>query len=332
LIAIAKRLKFKWSNSNKFWFKNPSNDDRQILEKGFEGIAKIDYANNHQVLKMKALISVPPAYTDLLYRRRYSPNTIQVYTSLFKEFINYFPETALEQLSEEHIRKYQDYLVKIKKVSASTQNQAINAIKFYFERVKGGERKAYHIERPIKEFRLPNVLTEKEIRAILSSILNLKHKAMLYMIYSAGLRAGELTNLKNEDIDSAQMRIFIRGGKGKKDRITILSIKTLDMIRKYYLVYRPKIWLFEGQNGGNYSLTSLRKVFKKAVMQANIKKKVTLHSLRHSFATHLLEKGVDIRYIQVLLGHNSSKTTEIYTHITHKGWSKIISPLDDIDI
>jgi len=332
LIAIAKRLKFKWSNSNKFWYKQPATGDRQILEKEFEGVANIDYKNDQKGLKLKALKSIPSEFTDLLYRRRYSPNTIQVYTSFFKEFINHFPETALDQLGDEHIRKYQDYLVKVKKVAVSTQNQAINAIKFYFEKVKGGERKVYHIERPIKEFRLPNVLSEGEIKAILNSITNLKHKTMLYLIYSAGLRSGELINLKVNDINGKHLRVFVRGGKGKKDRVTILSHKALNILRKYFRKYRPKKYLFEGKEGGKYSPSSLRRVFIRALNNANISKKVTLHSLRHSFATHLLESGVDIRYIQVLLGHNSSKTTEIYTHITHKGWEKIQSPLDKLDL
>ena len=128
------------------------------------------------------------------------------------------------------------------------------------------------------------------------------------------------------------MRVFIRGGKGKKDRVTILSKKALEVLREYFKKYRPKEYLFEGQHGSKYSDSSLRRVFISAISTAKISKKVTLHSLRHSFATHLLEKGVDIRYIQVLLGHNSSQTTEIYTHITHKGWEKIQSPLDNLDL
>jgi site-specific recombinase XerD len=216
LIAIAKLLNFKWSKSNKFWYKATSNDNRLNLEQGYGGIAKIEYTKNPDVSKSKTLKPVPSEYTNLLLRRRYSPNTIQVYTSFFKEFINHFPSTTLEYLGDEHIRKYQDYLVKVKKVATSTQNQAINAIKFYFEKVKGGERKIYHIERPIKEFRLPKVLTQEEVKEILTSIINIKHKAMLYLVYSSGLRAGELINLKMEDIDSSQMRVFIRGGNNNK--------------------------------------------------------------------------------------------------------------------
>lgn len=251
---------------------------------------------------------------------------------MFKDFINYFPEKDIEALTETDIQVYQNYLVRIKKVSSSTQNQVINAIKFYFEKVKGGKRTVYTLERPIKESKLPQVLSKKEVMAILGSVHNVKHKAMLYLAYSGGLRAGELINLRKEDIDSESMRLFIRGGKGKKDRVTLLSKKALNLLRIYYREYKPVNWLFDGQNGQQYSLSSLRSVFNQAVKRAQISKRVTLHTLRHSFATHLLEKGTDLRYIQVLLGHNSSKTTEIYTHITHKGMNKITSPLDELDM
>lgn len=235
-------------------------------------------------------------------------------------------------MSDDHVAKFQTYLVKTKKVATSTQNQYINAIKFYFEKVLGRKKGFYQIDRPIQEFKLPKVLTEKEVTALLKSTTNLKHKSMLFLIYSSGLRAGELINLKIKDIDGEMMRVFIRGGKGKKDRVSILSQKALDVLRQYFKEHRPKEYLFEGATGGKYSDTSLRKVFQQAMARSKINKNVSLHSLRHSFATHLLEKGVDIRYIQVLLGHNSSKTTEVYTHITHKGWEKIQSPLDTLEL
>ncbi|KOF03339.1 hypothetical protein OB69_06960 [Roseivirga seohaensis subsp. aquiponti] len=277
-------------------------------------------------------INVPKEYLDQLERKRYSPNTISTYISLFEQFLNHFPQVSPETLSDDHVAKFQTYLVNTKKVSISTQNQYINSIKFYFEKVLGREKGYYHIDRPIQEFKLPKVLTEKEVIALLKTVTNLKHKAMLFIVYSSGLRAGELINLRISDIDGEQMRVFIRGGKGKKDRVSILSVKALETLRIYFKEFRPKEYLFEGQNGGRYTTSSLRKVFYTALVKSKIRKKVTLHSLRHSFATHLLEKGVDIRYIQILLGHNSSKTTEVYTHITHKGWKKIKSPLDNIDL
>jgi len=213
-----------------------------------------------------------------------------------------------------------------------TENQAINAIKFYYEKVLGRPVRKYYVQRPKKGWNLPNVLSEIEVQQIFSNTENLKHKAILSLIYSAGLRRGELINMKIEDIDSKRMYVIIRQGKGRKDRYSILSEKILDLLRRYFKDYRPKKWLFEGQFGGQYSETSVHNILKAAVKKSGIRKKVTVHTLRHCFATHLLEHGVDLRYIQELLGHRSPKTTEIYTHITQRGLGKIKSPLDNLDI
>jgi len=255
-----------------------------------------------------------------------------VYTDLFEEFINYFPDKEIHEITEEEVVIFLRYLVNVRKISTSYQNQSINAIKFYYERVLGGQRKVYLIERPREENYLPEVLSTKEISKILISIDNLKHKAIIMTIYSSGFRIGEAINLKIKDIDSERMQIRIEQGKGKKDRYTILSSKNLDLLRKYFLEYKPKKWLFEGMSGGKYSRKSIQIILKKAALKAGILKRITVHTLRHSFATHLLESGTDIRYIQSLLGHSNTKTTEIYTHITKKGLDKIKSPLDDLDI
>lgn len=274
----------------------------------------------------------PKEYTEKLKELRYSVNTQNVYTDLFEEFINYYPEKQSEEITEEEIISFLRYLVNERKISTSYQNQSINAIKFYYERVLGGTRKIYLIERPRKENYLPEVLSEEEITSILKAISNLKHKAIIMVIYSGGLRISELINLKVKDIDSDRMQIRISQAKGKKDRYTLLSNKTLLILRKYFTEYKPKEWLFEGVSGGQYADSSIYSIFKKAIASANIKKKVSIHSLRHSFATHLLENGTDLRYIQNLLGHSSSKTTEIYTHITVKGFDLIKNPLDKLDI
>lgn len=324
LISKAKKLNGRWNPELKTWLFEWTPATKKVLEETF--------LHNSVIAPAKPFSNVPQAYIDLLERRRYSPNTIQTYLSLFEQFLKYFHEIKPEALNDAHVAEFQTYLVKEKRVSTSSQNQYINAIKFYFEKVLGRDKAYYHIERPIKEFKLPKVLSEKEVVGILNAVHNLKHKAMLLLVYSAGLRAGELINLRIDDIDGEQMRVFVRGGKGKKDRVTILSKKALETLRAYFKKFRPKEYLFEGQNGGAYSTTSLRSVFSKAVKNSGVKKKITLHALRHSFATHLLEAGVDIRYIQVLLGHNSSRTTEIYTHITHKGWEKIQSPLDKMNL
>lgn len=323
LIRLAKNLGRKWSPKHKVWLFEKGKTKKEKLVQAFH--LAPDKAGG-------ASERIPEEYINLLERRRYSKNTIQNYTSLFGKFLAYFEGTPAHELTDADIAKFQNYLVSTKGISISTQNQYINAIKFYFEKVLGRDKQYYQIYRPIKEFKLPKVLSEKEVTAILSNVTNLKHKAMLLLVYSAGLRAGELVNLRISDIDSEQMRVFVRGGKGKKDRVTILSEKALEVLRVYFKKYWPKKFLFEGQKGGPYSDSSLRRVFSLALRQAGITKKVTLHSLRHSFATHLLESGADLRYIQELLGHNSSKTTEIYTDITHKGWEKIRSPLNDLEL
>ena len=274
----------------------------------------------------------PETYLAKLRELRYSTNTIDSYTFMFKEFINYYPDKELGDITEEEIVGYLQYLVTERKISTSYQNQAINAIKFYYERVLGGRRKVYLIERPREEKFLPEVLSQEEVTALLNAIDNLKHKAVLMTIYSGGLRISELINLKIKDIDSNRMQIRIEQGKGKKDRYTLLGQKTLEVLRSYVKQYQPREWLFEGVNYGPFSETSIKKALKTALERTKITKHVTPHTLRHSFATHLLESGTDLRYIQSLLGHQSTKTTEIYTHITVKGFDQIKNPLDRLDI
>ncbi len=275
---------------------------------------------------------VPEEFMKTLVLKNYSPNTIRTYKSMMQEFLVYYRNFDPQKLTDEQIREYLLYLIEHRDISLSYQNQSINAIKFYYEQVLGRPVRTYYIQRPRKEKNLPNVLSEKDVQLILNSTDNVKHKAILSLIYSAGLRRGELINMKIHDIDSKRMYVIIRQGKGRKDRYSILSEKVLELLRRYFNEYKPKEWLFEGQFGGQYGASSIQHIFKDAVTRSKIRKKVTVHTLRHSFATHLLEHGVDIRYIQELLGHQSSKTTEIYTHITQRGLGKIKSPLDSFDI
>lgn len=181
---------------------------------------------------------------------------------------------------------------------------------------------------PRRESKLPNVLSHREVLAIFDATENLKHKTMILMGYAAGLRVSEVVNLRITDIDSERMVISIKAAKGKKDRCVMLSEALLDTLRLYFKAYRPKNWLFEGQNFDQYSVRGLQKIFQTAKVKARIRKDVSFHSLRHSFATHLHEAGTDIRVIQELLGHNSTKTTEIYTHISNRTIQKVQSPLD----
>jgi integrase/recombinase XerD len=273
----------------------------------------------------------PDEYVDLLRRRRYSSSTVINYVSQFEGFINHFPG-EVSTLSEPHVAEYMRYLIEFKKISSSSQNVAINAIKFYFEKVRGGEKRIYAFERPIRKQRLPVVLSENEVAQLLKSCSNPKHRAMLYLTYAAGLRRGEVIAMQIKDIDRDRNLINIVGGKGKKDRVTLLSPKLLMVLDDYLLQYKPKRFLFEGQAGEAYSETSLQKVFGSALRKSGIQKTATLHTLRHSFATHLLENGTDLRFIQTLLGHSSSQTTEIYTQVSTKHLRTIKSPLDNLKI
>ncbi|MBL7994304.1 tyrosine-type recombinase/integrase [bacterium] len=266
----------------------------------------------------------------LLRLRRYSGHTIKAYKSHLKLFFEHFPSRKPESLSDADVHSYLNYLIVTKKISPSYQNQAVNAAKFYFETVLGRPRQTYRLERPQREERLPTVLNLDEVKKIFSMIDNLKHKCLIYLIYSAGLRIGEVINLRIGDVDSKRMLLHIRGAKGKKDRYTILSPAVLVMLREYYKQYSPAEFLFEGIKGDRYSIRSVQNIFAKALNLSKIRKHATVHTLRHSFATHLLESGVDLRYIQELLGHASSRTTEIYTHVSNRNLSKIESPIEKL--
>lgn len=262
--------------------------------------------------------------------KRYSPNTISTYISCLEQFNRFLKKEEL-QINEPVIYQYLIELVD-KGYSRSSQNQHINAIKFYLEKVLKQESKNYYIERPLKKRKLPVVLSENEIQLILSNIGNLKHKALLSLIYSCGLRVGEALSLKINDLDSDRMLISVRNGKGEKDRMVPLASNVLNLLRTYYKQYQPSDYLFNGAEKGPYSATSIRNVLKRAVYKSYIKKNVTPHTLRHSYATHLLEKGTDLRYIQVILGHSSVKTTEIYTHVSTKNLQAIKSPIEEMQL
>ncbi len=270
-------------------------------------------------------------FQNWLRSKRYSESTIKTYSEALKSFLTFFKEKAVADINNNDIIEYNNTYILANKLSASYQNQIVNAIKLYFSTVQETKIEIEKIHRPKRSKVLPNVLSKQEVKQILNAHNNLKHKTMLSLIYSCGLRRSELLNLKPADIDSKRNIIIIRQSKGKKDRIAPLSMKILEMLRTYYMGYKPKTWLFEGAIVGEpYSEKSLQSVLKQALEKTNITKPVSLHWLRHSFATHLLESGTDLRYIQELLGHNSSKTTEIYTHVSTKSIQQIKSPFDDL--
>ncbi len=272
------------------------------------------------------------ALEQCLTLKRYSWRTVKGYKNCFRQFIRHYEGTKPSQLSRKQIDDYVAGLIREKHISESHQNQILSAIKLFYAEVVGQEDKVTNLIRPKRAQKLPHVLTETEVTRLLQATTNLKHRCILMLIYSAGLRLGEALNLKIADLQPENHRIFIRDGKGKKDRCSILSEKVFAKLSEYFDLYQPVEWVFEGDQGGRYSARSVQKIFTRAKEQSKINPYATVHTLRHSFATHLLEKGVDLRYIQDLLGHESSKTTEIYTHITRKGMDKIRSPLDDLDL
>lgn len=221
----------------------------------------------------------PEEFEALLRRRRYSPNTIKTYVSLFSQFAGRFPDKPFESLDDKDVEQFQDFLVNEKKVSSSTQNQAINAIKFYFEKVLGRDRKEYWIDRPRKEKRLPKVLSMDQVFALMNAIENAKHRCAVGLLYSSGLRIGELINLKLADIDLQNRIVYIRGGKGKKDRTSILGFEMANRISAYQEEFKPHEWLFNGQSGGQYTSSSLNKVIKRAAEKSGIKMDVAVAQL-----------------------------------------------------
>ncbi len=271
-------------------------------------------------------------YKQWLLSKRYSPNTVKTYSEALQTFLKYYAHKPINQIDNNDIILFNNNYILEHKLSASYQNQIVNAIKLFFAKIENTQIKIDIIHRPKKYNPLPKVLATEEVAAIINALDNIKHKCMLSLIYSAGLRRSELLNMKISHIDSKRMQLSVLKSKGGKDRITPLSETVLIMLQEYYKYYKPKEYLFEGQNGEQYSERSLGLVLKKACEKAGIKKQVNLHMLRHSYATHLLESGTDLRYIQELLGHKSSRTTEIYTHVSQKSINKITSPLDKLSI
>ena len=321
LIAAVKRISGTWSQDKKSWYVLDNDTNRTLFHLPLEHTTLPSAEGVEQLEKFKLFLA----------SKRYSPNTIKTYVDALRSFFVFTNKKAVKEITNEDVIAYNNDFILKNQLSASYQNQIVNAIKLYFKTIQDKSIEIEKIHRPRSEKLLPNVLSKEEIKSILEAHNNIKHKVMLSLIYSCGLRRSELLNLKPLDIDSKRNIVIIRQSKGKKDRITPLSPKILELLRAYYKEYRPVKYLFEGQEAGTmYSEQSLQKVLKMALVKVKISKPVTLHWLRHSYATHLLESGTDLRYIQELLGHNSSRTTEIYTHVSTKNLQQIKSPFDDL--
>ena len=328
----------KWSKTLQSWYIPDQQENIAQAVQVLSQLGFVDYLGLRKTVQpvqeqkgQAATSEHLQAFRQFLLSRRYSANTIKTYTEALSVFMRFMANKPPAQWSLADIQHFNNGYILKNGHSVSYQNQMVNAIKLFLRVTENRQINIEDIHRPRPEHRLPNVLSKEEVKAILQALSNVKHRCMLSLIYSCGLRRSELLSLKPADIDSNRNLIHIRLGKGKKDRMVPFSGKVLEMLRAYYMTYKPMHWLFEGQTAGQpYDERSLSEVLKKARQRAGITKPVTLHWLRHSYATHLLESGTDLRYIQELLGHKHSKTTEIYTHVSMHSLQKIKSPFDDL--
>lgn len=353
IIALLKTIKdSRWSKRNNKWYIASNAFNLSLFFNVFKDVAYIDYSSLSIIKQAeridKCLIEDVKSIekeVDIereidieldklkqwMTHKRYSPSSIKTYIECAKTFFIYVQPKPISEVNTQDMVDFVNNYVIAKGLSFSYQNQVINAVKIYYREIAKSKFDVDQFVRPRTEHKLPNVLSKDEVAAILKAHSNLKHKTMLSLIYACGLRRSELLSLKPLDVDSKRGLLIIRQGKGRKDRVAPISAKIIEVLRTYYVTYNPKVWLFEGQSAGErYSEKSLQCVLKQALDKTGIKKPVTLHWLRHSYATHLLEAGTDLRYIQELLGHKSSKTTEIYTHVSTKSLQKIISPFDNL--
>ncbi|TAF43371.1 MAG: integrase [Sphingobacteriales bacterium] len=327
LILRIKQLKgVKWSQSLKVWHLPDTTEYRQRFKIPEKTIGKTAITKIHP-LNQKAYQN----YIDLLYLKGYSPNTIKTYTVEFAQLLYTLHDKEVNKLTIDQLKSYLLYCLQILKLSENQIHSRINAIKFYYEQVLKHPKIVMEIPRPKKPSLLPKVIHLQDIGNMIKQTQNLKHKTLLMLVYGMGLRVSEIINLHISDIDSKSMQVHIQAAKGKKDRYTNLPHAVLPFLRAYYLQYKPKKYLFEGQNREQYSIRSAQQVFKQSLIRAKINKHVGIHGLRHSYATHLLEQGTDISYIQKLLGHNDVKTTLIYAKVSKKNIVAVQSPLDKLD-
>ena len=323
------RAKFptaKWSMTKKCWYLPDTSTVRNEVgmkpktEVGKAVVCQIHPINQAALKRMH----------ETLLLKAYSPNTIRTYCVEFSQLLYLLKNTDVDTLTSERLRAYILYCVKTLKHSENMIHSRLNAIKFYFEQVLHREKMFLDIPRPQKKENLPKVMSKRDIAKIFVKVDNPKHLLILKLCYGMGLRVSEIVNLKISDIDSNRMLVHIESAKGKMDRCVTLPSSVLDDMRNYYKTYRPQKYLFEGKNGGQYAIRSVQAVFKNAMRKAKINKTVGIHGLRHSYATHLLECGTDMYFIQKLLGHKDIKTTEIYAKVSNRQLTNIKSPLDDL--
>lgn len=306
-----------------FWIHyNQQRRDRELggLREGLDVESK---ASHEQAIK---------AFSEYMLQRRYSARTVATYSNGLRVFLRW-SRKEVDQLEAHDVERFNVEYIMRNAYSISYQNQVINAIKLFYEKRKQCRIELDKIERPRRGFHIPKVIEKSEVERLLKSVRNIKHQMALTMIYALGLRSGELLNLKLEDIRSRDLVVTVRGGKGNRDRSLPVSEQLMNKMRQYYRLYKPKMYFIEGEEAGRpYSSRSLSNVFSQAADALWPGHHYTLHCLRHSFATHNLEAGVDLRYIQELLGHKSSKTTEIYTYVSIRSLRNIKTLTDEFDL
>lgn len=326
-----------WSSTMSCWHIPFSKSYLSDLEKTFNGIAQIiDRTGASKGISLDNLGKehwlALNKFKLYLKNRRYSESTIKNYETRIRDFLAFYHDKKIDLISNGDVQYYNYERMIKKRTSHALQNQFITALTLFLNTVLESKIDITKIERAKISRKLPEVFSKQEIEKILNSTQNLKHKTLLLLTYGCGLRRSEIGEIKLHDVNSDRKLLFIRNAKGKKDRFVPLSDKMVEALRAYYKVYKPQKYLFETKPGIAYPAETAYKVFKNALKKSGCKKKVGIHCLRHSYATHLLENGTDLRYIQEILGHKSSKTTEIYTHVSNHNISNINSPADDLNI
>ncbi|WP_087522598.1 site-specific tyrosine recombinase/integron integrase [Polaribacter sp. SA4-12] len=322
-----------WSSTLKSWYIPDSKENLDIILNTFKDITAINTNKiSKKVIFKRNLTEDQKKLLNnfFLYLRgkRYSESTIQTYTFFVADFVNFHTETPLTELSNRDVELFIEKVFLERKYSVSTQRQFISALKIFIVFHPHTKINNLILERPKKNRKLPNVLSQEEVLSIISATQNLKHRAIIALIYSCGLRISELINLKLVDFHIERKQLIVKNGKGRKDRYVSLADSFIPLLSNYYHSYKPVTYFVEGQKKGKYTAESVRQFLRKSCAKAQIKRTVTPHTLRHSYATHLLENGVDIRYIQSLLGHAKPETTMIYTHVKRKDLMEIQNPLD----